>query len=121
MTVTVSQFDSPATEYQSLNELNLHELVVGEKAHAVFFSKAQGHNLRSRGIFHGDLLVANRAITPNHGDIVIAVVDGELLCRVFDKTRSLLLSDSDTAIPCQEAVIIEATVTASLRAHRPLL
>ncbi|MCG9628415.1 hypothetical protein L1D34_26735 [Vibrio mediterranei] len=52
----------------------MHELVVGEKAHAVFFSKEQGHNLRSRGIFHGALLVANLALTPIHGDIVIAAL-----------------------------------------------
>ena len=39
------------------------------------------------GIQEGDLLVVDRALEARHGDIVMAVVDGELTVKRLDKRR----------------------------------
>ncbi|WP_223159485.1 S24 family peptidase [Vibrio sp. Y2-5] len=116
----VSKFESPANEYASLSELDLHELVVGEKKHATFFCVANGDGLRSRGIFNNDLLVANRALTATHGDVIVALVDGEFIVRVFDVNHHCLRSDNEPPIPLNEMVVVEAVISQSLRCLRPL-
>jgi len=37
--------------------------------------------MRRAGIADGDVLLVDRALSPKHGQVVIAVVDGELVCR----------------------------------------
>ena len=41
--------------------------------------------MRDAGIFDGDVLMVDKALTPRNGHVVIAVVDGDFVC----KTRSL--------------------------------
>lgn len=36
------------------------------------------------GIGDGDVLIVDRSLTAGHGAVVIAVVDGEMLCRRLD-------------------------------------
>ena len=43
--------------------------------------RASGAEMREAGIDDGDVLLVDRAIPPAHGNVVIAVVEGELLCR----------------------------------------
>jgi DNA polymerase V len=33
------------------------------------------------GIADGDVLIVDRALTAHHGNVIVAVVDGELICR----------------------------------------
>ncbi len=113
----VNKFESPSNEYESLSSLNLHELVVGHQAHAVFFAWASGDGLKSVGIFSGDLLVANRAATPRHEDCVIALVSGEFVARIYDEINGLLVADNEPPVSL-EHVVIEAVITQSLRCHR---
>ena len=37
--------------------------------------------MRDAGIDDGDVLLVDRALTPMHGHVVVAVVDSELVCR----------------------------------------
>lgn len=39
------------------------------------------------GIQEGNLLVVDRALEPRHGDIVIAVIDGDLTVKRLEKRR----------------------------------
>lgn len=51
---------------------------------ATFFLRLRGgDSMRDAGLFDGDLLVVNRALKPVHGDVVIAVVDGEFTCKTL--------------------------------------
>jgi DNA polymerase V len=43
--------------------------------------RAAGSAMREAGIDDGDVLLVDRALTPAHGNVVVAVVDGELVCR----------------------------------------
>lgn len=72
--------------------LNLHDYVVRHRE-ATFFVKVQGNSMCGAHIHEGDILVVDRAQGPKEGDIVIALVDGDLtvkrLFRHKDGTISL--------------------------------
>ena len=57
--------------------LDLNEHLIQHKE-ATFFVRVQGESMIGAGIQNGDLLVVDRALEAVDGNIVIAVVDGEL-------------------------------------------
>lgn len=69
-------FPSPAEDYVE-GSLDLNEHLIQHKE-ATFFVRVQGESMIGAGIQHGDLLVVDRALEAVDGNIVIAVVDGEL-------------------------------------------
>lgn len=78
-------FPSPADDYvEALLDLNEHLI---EHQEATFFVQATGDSMIGAGIRDGSLLVVDRALEPKHGDIVIAVVDGELTVKRLEKRR----------------------------------
>lgn len=50
---------------------------------ATFMLRARGDSMKDAGIFDGDVLVVDRAIQPRSGHVVIAVVDGEFVCKTL--------------------------------------
>lgn len=50
---------------------------------ATFMLRARGDSMRDAGIFDGDVLVVDRAITARSGHVVIAVVEGEFVCKTL--------------------------------------
>jgi DNA polymerase V len=50
---------------------------------ATFLMRARGESMREAGIFDGDVLVVDRAVEPCNGHIVVAVVDGEFVCKTL--------------------------------------
>lgn len=71
-------FPSPATDYAE-QELDLNSYCISRPA-ATFFLRASGESMNQAGVQNGDLLVVDRAEKPQHGDIVIAEIDGEFTC-----------------------------------------
>jgi len=69
-------FPSPADDYIE-GRLSLDEHLISNKD-ATFFVRAKGNSMVGAGIFDGDLLVVDKSLTPTSGDIVIAIVDGDL-------------------------------------------
>lgn len=69
-------FPSPADDYVE-GRLSLDEHLVQHRE-ATFFVRARGNSMVGAGIFDGDLLVVDKSLNPASGDIVIAVVDGDL-------------------------------------------
>lgn len=72
-------FGSPGADV-TVRRINLNEALI-RHPQATFVMRAAGSAMASAGIADGDVLLVDRAIKPVHGSIVIAVVDGELLCR----------------------------------------
>ena len=66
-------FPSPAEDYTE-NTLDLSRLLIRRQA-ATFVLRARGGSMDPT-VNDGDLLVVDRSITPLHGEIVIAEVDG---------------------------------------------
>lgn len=69
-------FPSPADDYIE-DRLSLDAHLVHHKE-ATFFVRAKGSSMVGAGIFDNDLLIVDKSLSPSSGDIVIAVVDGEL-------------------------------------------
>lgn len=68
-------FPSPADDF-AVNRHDLNELLITHPL-ATFFWQVSGQSMREAGIDDGDILVVNRALTPVHGHIVVAQVDGD--------------------------------------------
>lgn len=68
-------FPSPADDF-AVKRHDLNELLVTHPA-ATFMWRVSGLSMVEAGIFDGDVIVVNRALTPAHKDIVVAQVDGE--------------------------------------------
>jgi DNA polymerase V len=78
-------FPSPADDYvEAFLDLNEHLI---EHKDATFFVQATGDSMTGAGIQEGNLLVVDRALEARHGDIVIAVIDGELTVKRLEKRR----------------------------------
>ena len=78
-------FPSPADDYvEAFLDLNEHLI---EHKEATFFVRATGDSMTGAGIQEGNLLVVDRALEARHGDIVIAVIDGDLTVKRLDKRR----------------------------------
>lgn len=69
-------FPSPADDYIE-DRLSLDTHFIHHKE-ATFFVRAKGSSMVGAGIFDDDLLIVDKSLSPTSGDIVIAVVDGEL-------------------------------------------
>ncbi len=72
-------FPSPAADYLE-ESLSLDQLLIEHPA-ATFFARAQGNSMIGAGIHDGDLLIIDRAFTARSGDVVIALLDGDLLVK----------------------------------------
>ena len=68
-------FPSPADDYVE-QRISLDEHLIGRRE-STFFMRVAGDSMRGLGIFDGDLLVVDRALSATSGSVVIAVVDGE--------------------------------------------
>ncbi len=77
-------FPSPADDYIE-GRLSLDEHLI-QRRESTFFVRAKGHSMVGAGIFDGDLLVVDKSLTPSSGDIVIAVVDGDLTVKRLIKS-----------------------------------
>lgn len=75
-------FPSPAADYCD-RTLDLNELCI-QKPAATYFVRAQGDSMRDAGIFPGDVLVIDRSLNAQHGDIVIATFNGELTLKKLE-------------------------------------
>lgn len=80
-------FPSPAQDYEE-NRLDLNQLVI-KHPNATYFIRVSGDSMIEAGISNGDLLVVDRALTAQHGDIVVAAVDGEFTVKEL-RTRPFL-------------------------------
>lgn len=69
-------FPSPADDYvEEQIDLNTHLI---QHKEATFILRVSGWSMRDAGIFDGDEIIVDRAITPVDGQIVVAAIDGEL-------------------------------------------
>lgn len=72
-------FPAPGDD-QVERTLNIHDLVV-KHPESTFFVRVEGDSMEGVGIFSGDVLVVDRAITASDGHIVVAAVFGELVVK----------------------------------------
>ena len=72
--------------------LDIHDYLVKHPA-STFFMKMEGDGPEDSGVFAGDMLVIDRAITAKKGNLAVVIADGEL--RV-EKLSSKILSEESS-------------------------
>ena len=87
-TANATGFGAAADDYMERG-IDLNEQLVRNKP-ATFFMRVRGNSMINAGIGDGDIVVIDRSITPANGKIVIAVVDGEMLIRRYERTMNKL-------------------------------
>jgi len=90
-------FPSPAQDYVEA-ELDLNDYCIRHPS-ATYFLRASGNSMNDAGMKDGDLLVVDKSLTPEHGDIVIAAVDGEFTVKQLQTRPRLALRPMNVSFP----------------------
>ncbi len=94
-------FPSPAEDHLE-QKLDLNQFLIKHPA-ATFFVRVEGDSMKNGGISHGDLLIVDRAITPQNGQIIVAVLTGEFtLKRIKKEGNRLFLKPENPSFPLIE-------------------
>lgn len=76
-------FPSPAEE-ELLDTISLDELLI-QNPQATFLLKVSGDSMKDAGILPGDMVIIDKSVVPQTGDIVIAQVDGQWTMKYLEK------------------------------------
>ncbi len=113
-------FESPAAEYKELG-LNLTELLI-QHPEATYLCFAEGDSMTGDGIFSGDLLIISEAVEVKNGDIIVANLNGDFVCKKIDTKHQRLISSgkgySTYQIREGEDFLVKGVVISSVRMHR---
>jgi len=74
-------FPSPAEDH-AVQRLDLMAELI-RHPQATFLLRVRGDSMREAGIFDGDVVLVDRAVRARSGQVVIAVVDGEFVCKTL--------------------------------------
>jgi DNA polymerase V len=81
-------FPSPATDF-SESGLDLNAYLIRHRAASFYFS-VEGDSMSGAGILDGDKVLVDRAVEPQHGHIVVAVVNSEYTLKRLYRRREVL-------------------------------
>lgn len=100
-------FESPAADYEEAS-IDLNEYV-SKYPEATFFAKVEGDCMIGSGIFPDDMLVVDRSLTKQNGDVVVGELNGEFILRSYYKkgARVFLMPDNKSYKPIE---LTESTV-----------
>ncbi|WP_343553782.1 translesion error-prone DNA polymerase V autoproteolytic subunit [Pantoea sp.] len=74
-------FPSPAQDYVE-QRLDLNELLVDHPS-STYFIKVSGDSMIEGGITEGDMLIVDSSPKPQHGDMVVASLEGEFTVKLL--------------------------------------
>lgn len=87
-------FPSPADDF--IDEvISLDEKII-KNPNSTFFARANGDSM-SPTIMDGDILIIDKSIRPDNGQLVLAVVDGEFTAKRFYQKSDHVLLKPDNA------------------------
>jgi DNA polymerase V len=87
-------FESPAADYEEAR-IDLNDYV-SKYPEATFFAKVEGECMIGSGIFPDDLLVVDRSLDAQNGDVVVGEINGEFVLRSYFKlgSKTFLMPDN---------------------------
>ena len=89
-------FPSPAQDHYR-GPIDLNEILILDKT-STFILNVSGDSMTGAGIFDGDQIIVDRSIQPGIGDVVVAIVDGDLtLKRLARSTGGWILQAENPA------------------------
>lgn len=75
-------FPSPATDYEE-EAIDLNKTLIKHRE-ATFLARVKGDSMIDAGYMPGDLLVIDKSLEPQDGDVVVAYVDGGFTIKELD-------------------------------------
>jgi len=86
-------FPSPAADHIE-KHISLDELFDIRAPH-VYLVKIEGDSMVGAGIYSGDLVVVDRSLYAEHGDIVIAALNSEPVCKRLHMRKNVFILQSE--------------------------
>lgn len=83
-TANATGFGAAADDYMERG-IDLNEQLIRNKP-ATFFMRVSGDSMTGAGIFNGDVVIVDRSVKAVNGKVIIAILNGEMLIRRFEKT-----------------------------------
>lgn len=98
-TANATGFGAAADDYTERG-IDLNEELIRNKA-ATFFMRVNSDALNESGIYKEDVVVVDRSLKAVSGKVIIAILNGEMLIRRFEKNNNKvrLLADSNKLAP----------------------
>lgn len=91
-------FPSVAQDY-FISDFSFDENIIMHPE-TTFAVRVAGDSMQGAGIFDGDILLVDRSLSGQDGDVVIAVVEGEMTVkRLITKQRTLYLHPENSSYP----------------------
>lgn len=115
-------FPSPAADF-AVKRHDLNELLITHPA-ATFFWQARGLSMIDAGVGDGDILLVNRALTAQHGDVVVAEVDNDFTVKtLYKRNGNVSLRAANATFPPilfkeGQTLVICGVVTAVIKRFR---
>ena len=78
-------FPSPAEDYLS-DSLDFNRDLI-KHPEATFYGRVEGDSMIDLGINEGDIVVIDRSLEAEHGDVVVAYINGEFNIKLLDLTH----------------------------------
>ena len=92
-------FPSPAQDSFDDGRIDLNEVLIRDVTSTYAF-RVTGDSMEGAGIYHGDEILVDRSIIPQHGDVVIAVYDDEFTVkRLHVHDHGVVLHAENPAYP----------------------
>jgi DNA polymerase V len=117
----ITGFQSPAGDYQEMG-LDISRLIVRDPVNT-YYQRMDSNAMSGSGIMKGAILVIDRSITPQPGDVIAAWYHNELVVRRFDVVNDKLFlhpHNSNYAvveITDKNSFVIEGVVTWNNNCH----
>ena len=91
-------FPSPAEDHMVQRVDLMAQLM--RHPQATYLLRIRGESMRGVGIFDGDVVMVDKAITPRSGQVVVAVIDGEFVCKtLYQRAGRIKLKAANDTFP----------------------
>lgn len=91
-------FPSPAEDH-AVQRIDLMAQLI-KHPQASFLLRVRGESMKDAGIFDNDVVLVDRAITARSGHIVVAMVDGEFVCKtLWQRAGRMKLKAANVTFP----------------------
>lgn len=116
-------FPSPAQDYLT-ESIDLNRELIRHPA-ATFYARVSGDSMSGEGIDSGDILVIDKSLEPEHGDLAVCCLDGEFTLKRlrFDAGGGVTLMPSNPAyppihVPAGSDFLVWGVVAYTIKANR---
>jgi len=114
-------FPSPAADHIE-KHISLDELFEIRAPH-VYLVKVEGDSMQGAGIYSGDIVIVDRSLYAEHGDIIIAALNTEPVCkRLHMRGNAVILMSENPKYPPRhvmegDELVVWGVVKYSVRDH----